>query len=124
MEKYKCERCGACCKFMLLELKDEVTEDYKRWFKYHLDFVPDLFYQATTKKVFEFVKLEGRNFLRINLPCDYLQENGKCVLLSKGGIIKFSMKKQKFYKEPRPQMCKDFHCEDPRYSHIKHLLEK
>lgn len=110
-KNFKCKKCGKCCKFMLLELKDNVNDDFKQWFAFHLLGDNQEFATIKNRKewilFFTFIKLENRNFLKINLPCFFLSKDNMC-----------KIHKSKY----RPKMCKDFYCEDPRFKHVKKLL--
>jgi len=92
--------CGRCCRFMLIEIADKVSDDWLKWARFHF------FTVSSERSKFHILRLEDRYFLRINEPCFYLGKDNTCQIY-----------------EYRPQMCKNFHCEDLKFKHVKHLLQ-
>ena len=90
---------GACCRFMLIEIAEKVNREWIDWFNLHVGFI--------NRDKFEIVRLEDRYFIRMNFPCGalYGENNNLCTLA-----------------DSKPQMCKDYHCEDERFSHVKNLV--
>jgi Fe-S-cluster containining protein len=100
----ECKKCGKCCEFLLLEVADNVTDDFINWCKLH---------------EVEILRIDNRWFARINNRCVWLIRTEECNVDPLNYPHNFRCK----YHGLRPQMCKDFHCEDPKYRHVKHLLQ-
>jgi Fe-S-cluster containining protein len=57
---------------MVVEIKEQVTDDYIRWAEYH--------------PCVKIIDIQGKHFLQLNIPCSQLKD-GKCAIhTSKPGL--------------------------------------
>lgn len=78
----KCERCGECCRWFYIPLRDE-------------DVIDDEFIQALVLKGLRLYAYEGKGLVAINSPCRLLTEDGKCSV-----------------HDNKPDWCRRYYCSD------------
>ena len=81
VEKYSCEGCSRCCRYVAMEIdapEDKKDFEQMRWFLLH-------------KNVWIFIDNDDSWNIQFNTPCDELDSRGLC----------------KIY-ETRPQICRDY----------------
>lgn len=90
LEQGKCDRCGECCRWFYIPLRDS-------------DLADEEFIQALALKGLRLHARGGEGLVAVNSPCRLLTEDGKC-------SVHWS----------KPDWCREYYCsEDPIMQQIK-----